>query len=142
MKVKQMTPVGNAYISYTQTSLKRNFCHKKFFLLANFFAPSFNRSHQEADICGEKNFFSLIHLTLNVFLISDFITCSQRSREKICDGTRILDGQILQSTAMLMSSTMSYWFNTILIYKFRRSFNPKIASSITEKVVLTITPLE
>ena len=43
---------------------------------------------------------------------------------------------------MLMSSTISYWFNTILIHKFRRSFNPKIASSITEKAVLTITSLE
>ena len=48
-KVKQMTPVGNTYISYTQTSLKRNFCHKKCFLFVNLFTPSFNRSHQEAD---------------------------------------------------------------------------------------------
>ena len=67
-----MTPVGNAYISYTQTSLKRNFCHKKYFLLVNLFTPSFNWSHQGADICEKKNFFSLIHLTLNVFLIFDF----------------------------------------------------------------------
>ena len=50
-----MTPVGNAYTSYTQTSLKRNFRHKKCFLLVNLLTPSFNRSHQEADNCGEKN---------------------------------------------------------------------------------------
>ena len=137
-----MTTVGNAYISYTQISLKRNFCQNFFFLLVNLFTPSFDRSHQEADICGQKNFFSFIHLTWNVFLIFVFITCSQRSREKTYDGTCILDGQILQSIAMLMNSTMSYWFNTILIHKFRRSFNPKLASSITEKVVLTITSLE
>ena len=66
----------NAYISYTQTSLKRNFCHKKCFALVNLFTPSFNRSHQEADICGKNIFFSFINLTLNVFLIFDFITCS------------------------------------------------------------------
>ena len=34
--------------------LKRNFCHKKSFLLVNLFTPSFNRSYQEADICDEK----------------------------------------------------------------------------------------
>ena len=51
-----MTSVGNAYISYIQTSLKRNFCHKKYFVLANLLTRSFNRSYQEADICGEKNF--------------------------------------------------------------------------------------
>ena len=73
MKVKQMTPLGNAYISFTQTSLN---CQKKYFLLVNLFTPSFNRSHHQADICGEKDFFSFIHLTLNVFLIFDFITCS------------------------------------------------------------------
>ena len=68
-----MTPVGNAYVSYTQTSLKRNFCHKKCFLLVNLFTPSFTRSHQEADICGEKKFLhSFIHLILNVFLFFDF----------------------------------------------------------------------
>ena len=39
-----------------------------------------------------------------------------------------------------MSSTMSY--NTILIYKFRLGSNPRITSSITGKIVLTITPLE
>ena len=54
-KVKEITPVGNAYISYTQTFLKRNFCYKKGFLLVNLFTPSFNISHQEAEICGEKN---------------------------------------------------------------------------------------
>ena len=54
MTVKQMNPVGHAYISYTQTSLKRNFCHKKCFLLVNLFTPSLNRSHQKAGICGEK----------------------------------------------------------------------------------------
>ena len=68
-----MTPVGNAYISYIQTSLKRNFYHKIYFLLVNLFTPSFNRSHQEADICWEIFFFpSFIHLTLNMFLIFDF----------------------------------------------------------------------
>ena len=137
-----MTPVGNAYISYTQTSLKRNFCNKKCFPLVNLFTTSFNKSHQEADICGEKDFSSFIHLTLNVVLIFHFVTCSQRSREKICDGTCILNRQRLQITAMDMSSTMSYYFNTILIYKFRLGLNPQIASSITGKVVLTITPLE
>ena len=139
-----MTPVGNAYISYTQTSLKRNFCHKKSFFLVNLFTPSFNKSHQEADISGGKNsYISYIHLTLNVFLISDFITCScsQRSREKICDATCILDGQRLQSTAVLMSSTMSYQFNNSDI-QIQAWLEPQIASSITEKVVLTITPLE
>ena len=99
-----MTPVSNAYISYMQTSLKGNFCHKTCFLLLNLFPPSFNRSHQEVDMCGEKNFFSFIHLALNVFLMFDFITCSQRSRQKICDGTCVFDGQRLQSTAMLMNS--------------------------------------
>ena len=74
-KVKQMTPVGNTYISYTQTSLKRNFCHKKCFLFVNLFTPSFNR-FQQADIWGEKNFFSFIQLTLNVSLMFDFITYS------------------------------------------------------------------
>ena len=67
-----MIPVGNAYISYTH-SLKKNFCHKKCFLLVNLFTPSFNRSHQEADICGEKKFLhSFIHLTLSVFLFFGF----------------------------------------------------------------------
>ena len=108
MKVKQMTTVGNAYISYTKTSLKRNFCHKKCFPLVNLFTPSFNRSHQKADICCGKKFFSFIHLTLNVFLIFDFTTCSWRNRDKICDGTCILDGQRLRSTAMHLSFTMSY----------------------------------
>ena len=74
MKVRQMNTVGNAYISYTQTSLKRNFCRKKCFPLVNLFTPSFNRSYREADICGEKNFFRFIHLFLNVFLIFDFTT--------------------------------------------------------------------
>ena len=137
-----MNPVGNAYISYTQTSLKRNFCYKKCFPLVNLFTPSYNRSNQEADICGEKNFFSFIHLTLNIFLISDSIPCRQRSREKICDRTCILDGQRLPRTAMLMSSTMSYYFSTILICKFRLGLNPQITSSITGKVVLTITPFQ
>ena len=138
-----MTPVGNAFISYTQIFPQKKICLKNVcFLLVNLLTPSFNRSHQEADICGEKNFFSFIHLTLNVFLIFDFITCSQRSREKICDGRCILNEQRLQSTAMLMSSTMSYQFNIILIYKFRLGSNPQITSSITERVVLTITPLE
>ena len=77
MKVKQMTHVSNAYISYTQTSSKEIFVKKKkCFLFVNLFTPPFKRSHQEADICGEKDFFSFIHLTLNVFLILDFITCS------------------------------------------------------------------
>ena len=58
-KVKQMNPVGNAYISYTQTSLKRNFCHEKCFLLVNLFTPSFNRSNHKPDICGEKNVFTV-----------------------------------------------------------------------------------
>ena len=53
-----------------------------------------------------------------------------------------MDGQSLQSIAMLMTSTMSYQFNTILIYKFRLGLNPQIASSIAEKVLLSITPLE
>ena len=43
---------------------------------------------------------------------------------------------------MLMISTMFYQFNTILIYKFRLGLNPQIASSIAEKVLLSITPLE
>ena len=43
---------------------------------------------------------------------------------------------------MFMSSTMFYYFNTILIYKSRLGLDPRIASSITEKVALTITPLE
>ena len=43
---------------------------------------------------------------------------------------------------MFMSATMSYYFNTILIYKSRLGLDPQIASSITEKAVLTITPLE
>ena len=41
-----------------------------------------------------------------------------------------------------MSSTMSYQFNTILIYKFRLGLNPRIALYITGKLVLTNTPLE
>ena len=137
-----MTAVDNAYTSYTHTSLKRNFCHKKFFLLINLFTPSFNKSHQETDICGGKYFFSFIHLTSNVFLIFDFITCSQRSKEKICDGKCILVGRRLQITAMLMLSTMSHQFNTILIYKFRLGWNPRMVSFVTGKVVFTITPLE
>ena len=59
IKVKQTTLVGNTYIFYTQTSLKRNFCHKKCFLLVNLFTSLFNRSHQETDICGEKNSFTV-----------------------------------------------------------------------------------
>ena len=43
---------------------------------------------------------------------------------------------------MFMSSTMFYYFNTILIYKSRLGLDPRISSSITEKVALTITPLE
>ena len=41
-----------------------------------------------------------------------------------------------------MSSTKFYKFNAILIYKFRLGLNPRITSSITGKVVLTIIPLE
>ena len=113
------------------------------FILFNLFTPSFNRLHQEADICGEIFLQSFFHLTLNVFLIFHVhIPCSQRSRKKMCDGTCILGGQRLQTTAMLMSFTMSYWFNIILIYKFRLVLNPRIISFITGKVVLTITWLE
>ena len=43
---------------------------------------------------------------------------------------------------MLMCCTISYYFNTILIYKFSVGLNPWITLSITGKVVLTITPLE
>ena len=43
---------------------------------------------------------------------------------------------------MLMCCTISYYFNTILIYKFSAGLNPWITLSITGKVVLTITPLE
>ena len=53
-KVKQMTPVGNAYISYTQTSLKRNFCHKKCFLLVNLFTPSFSITSGSRHLWGKK----------------------------------------------------------------------------------------
>ena len=42
---------------------------------------------------------------------------------------------------MLMSSTMSYQFNNSDI-QIQAWLEPQIASSITEKVVLTITPLE
>ena len=60
-EVKQMTAVSNAYISYTQTSVKTNFCLENFLLLADLFTPSFNilitpSSHQEADICRGKVF--------------------------------------------------------------------------------------
>ena len=93
----------------TQRHLSKEiFVTKKKFLLVNLFKPSFNRSHQEADISPENDFFSFIHLTLNVFLFFDFITCSWRNRDKICDGTCILDGQRLRSTAINMISTMSY----------------------------------
>ena len=83
-----MTPVSNAYISYTQTC---KIFVTKFFLLVNLFTPTFNRSHQEADTCGEKNFFSFIHLTLNVFLIFDFKHVVREVGGKICDGTCILE---------------------------------------------------
>ena len=53
-KVKQMTPVGNTYISYTQTSLKRNFCHKKCFLFVNLFTPSFNITSGSRHLWGKK----------------------------------------------------------------------------------------
>ena len=51
-------------------SLRRNFCHKKYFFLL--ICLLFNWSHQGANICEKKNFFSFIHLSLNVFLIFDF----------------------------------------------------------------------
>ena len=57
MKVKQMTPVGNTHISYTQTfPQKKCLSQKKCFLLVNLFTPVINRSHQEAGILGEKNY--------------------------------------------------------------------------------------
>ena len=55
MKVKQMTSVGNTYISDTQTFPQKKFLSQVYFLLVNYFTPSFNRSHQEADICEQKN---------------------------------------------------------------------------------------
>ena len=39
MKVKQMTSVGNAYISYTQTFPQKKFLSQKYFLLVNYFTP-------------------------------------------------------------------------------------------------------
>ena len=48
-------------------SLKRNFCHKNFFLV-NLLASSFNWAHQKAGIYGKKSLHSFIH----VFLIFDF----------------------------------------------------------------------
>ena len=52
MKVKQMSPMV-----HRETFPQRKFCHKKkSFVLVNLFTPSFNWSHQEADICGEKHF--------------------------------------------------------------------------------------
>ena len=80
-----MTPVDDAYISYTQT-----FPQKEFFATKNIF-------------------FLLICLHLHL----------------------IKSHQGEHSTTMLVSSTMSYYFNTILIYKFRLGSNPRITSSIT-----------
>ena len=40
--VRQMIPVGNTYISYTQTFPQKKFLSQKFFLLVNLFPPSFN----------------------------------------------------------------------------------------------------
>ena len=59
----------------THTSLKQS---KEIFVTQNVFFLLICLhldlvSHQEADIDGEKN---LTHLTLNIFLIFDFITCS------------------------------------------------------------------
>ena len=42
--------------------------------------------------------------------------------------------------AMFMRSIVAYWFNTILMYKFRHSSN--LNHLIHNEVVLTITPLE
>ena len=50
-------------------SLKRNFCRKKCFPLVNLFKPSLNRSHQEADICGEKISSQFHSLNFELFLI-------------------------------------------------------------------------
>ena len=49
MKVKKMTPVVPTDISTKKILLKKGF------LLVKLFSPSFNRSHQEPDICGGKN---------------------------------------------------------------------------------------
>ena len=67
--------MSNAYISYIQTSLKQS---KEIFVAKNVFflliCLHFHLvSHLEADIYGEKN---LTHLTLNIFLIFDYISCS------------------------------------------------------------------
>ena len=68
-------PVSNGYFFDTQTSLKQS---KEIFVAKNVFFLLICLhlhlvSHQEADIHGEKN---LTYLTLNIFLIFDFITYS------------------------------------------------------------------
>ena len=67
--------MSNAYISYTQASLKQS---KETFVAKNVFfllicVHLHLVSHQEADIYEGKN---LTLLTLNIYLIFDFMTCS------------------------------------------------------------------
>ena len=49
-----MTPIDDYYISYTQTFPQKKFLSQKM-SSSSWFVYTFNRSHQEADICGEKN---------------------------------------------------------------------------------------
>ena len=134
-----MTPVGNAYISHTDI-LERNFCHKNVFFLLICLDLHLIGQIRKQTLVRKKNFFSFIHLTLNVFLIFDFITCSQRRREKICNGTCILDRQTSKHS-------YAYELHHVLLIKHNSDIqiqagNPQITSSITGKVVLTITSLE
>ena len=66
-----MTPVGNAYIFYTQT-----FPQKKFFVTKNIFFSLISLhfhliDHIRKQTWGKKFLHSFIQLTLNVFLIFD-----------------------------------------------------------------------
>ena len=126
-KVKQMNPCGWC-LNFQHTDIcqtfKRNFFHKKCFLLVNLFTPSFSITSESRHLWGKK----LTHLTLNIFLIFDFITCSLRSRKKICDERSILDEQRLQSTACPINLTQFWYTNSGL------DWTPGSAHPLREKL--------
>ena len=80
------------------------FCRKKCFLLVNLFTPSFSITSGSRHLLGKKfNSLNFEH-TFSYWLHN----VVREVESKFCDGRCILDEQRFQSTAMLMSSTMSY----------------------------------
>ena len=113
-------------------SLRRHFCHKKYFFLL--ICLLFNWSHQGANNCEKKNFFSFIHLSLNVFLIFDFKhVVRDVGRKFVMEHVFCMDrdfkAQLCLWAPPCPINLKQYWY-----IKFRLGSNPQITYPLRKKL--------